>query len=131
MRLAFTVALIAGAVLLRIDDDQRVRLTGVRGMSLVLPDTCLLKTRIGIHCPTCGVTRSMICLSHGRIRSAWNHNPAGLLVFAGILYFALRPIRETSISDERWSSIPWPLCWWAIAVISVLVVQWVWRMGRS
>jgi hypothetical protein len=44
--------------------------------------------RIGLLCPTCGMTRSMVLAIHGEWTSAWHVAPGGPLVVAGMLILA-------------------------------------------
>jgi len=46
---------------------------------------CALKTRTGLPCPTCGMTRSLVLSLHGEWARAWRLMPAGPLALAGLL----------------------------------------------
>jgi hypothetical protein len=51
------------------------------------PD-CVFKGLTGLHCPTCGSTRSVVHLAHGDILSALVMNPlTTLCLVAAIVYF--------------------------------------------
>lgn len=49
---------------------------------LALAPPCVFKALVGVPCPTCASTRSIVCLSHGDVVSAFFMNP---LVLAGAL----------------------------------------------
>jgi len=50
--------------------------------------SCAFKAFTGIPCPTCGTTRSLICLAHGDLPGAIGLNPvASLAIIAAILLF--------------------------------------------
>jgi len=46
---------------------------------------CPAKQRLGVPCPTCGLTRGFVLTVHGRIRQGWRMSPAGPLAATGIL----------------------------------------------
>jgi hypothetical protein len=45
--------------------------------------------RIGLPCPTCGMTRSVIMSLHGEWRQAWDIAPGGPVLAAGLLGLAV------------------------------------------
>ena len=51
------------------------------------PD-CVFKGLTGIPCPTCGSTRSVVYLSHGKVLSAFAMNPlTTLCLISAVVYF--------------------------------------------
>ena len=50
---------------------------------------CALKARLGLPCPTCGLTRSIVLTLHGEIALAWNLAPGGPVAVLGCLAFAV------------------------------------------
>jgi hypothetical protein len=50
---------------------------------------CALKARLGLPCPTCGLTRSIVLTLHGEIARAWNLAPGGPVAVLGCLAFAV------------------------------------------
>lgn len=52
-----------------------------------IPHFCLLRHFLGIPCPGCGVTHSLIALERMQFREAWLSNPAGIPL---ALYFAFQ-----------------------------------------
>jgi hypothetical protein len=45
-----------------------------------LPQTCMSRALLGVRCPGCGLTRSIIHLAHGDWRESWHdHRLGGLL----------------------------------------------------
>lgn len=69
---------------------RRIELLGIGAMlayfstvsSLPTVPLCPLHYYTGYDCPTCGVTRSVWHLMHGRLGEAWSFNPIGFLVVA-------------------------------------------------
>jgi len=49
---------------------------------------CGLRSRLGLPCPTCGITRSVVLSLHGELGRAWQLAPAGPVVVFGLLAFA-------------------------------------------
>lgn len=46
---------------------------------------CLLKNTVGIACPSCGTTRSIVHLFHGEFSSAVLLNPLGVIAFIALM----------------------------------------------
>src|ERR1700730_12341801 len=46
---------------------------------------CAARRRLGVPCPTCGLTCGFVLTVHGRVRDAWCLSPTGPLVVLGIL----------------------------------------------
>ncbi len=79
---------------------------------LVLAPDCTFKLLTGFPCPTCGSTRSLVHLAHGRLFSAITLNPLTSAVIAGavlaflygsiaVLFDAPRPSFSFSDAEER------------------------------
>jgi len=81
---AFIVAQAAVARLILRADDAYVYVLGrpVRW-------ACALKSRTGLPCPTCGMTRSLVLSLHGDWARAWRLMPAGPVALAGLLALGL------------------------------------------
>jgi Protein of unknown function (DUF2752) len=45
---------------------------------------CWFRQSFGVPCPFCGMTRSVLLTLHGQLASAWQLNPAGLLLTFGL-----------------------------------------------
>ena len=98
------------------------------GFDVEIPGICVWRRATGADCPGCGLTRSFICLAHGDLNSAWQYNPAGLLLFLvcvaqipyrGYQYYRLRHGRS------EWQSRIGSIVIW-IAVVALLA-QWAAR----
>jgi len=50
---------------------------------------CALRSRFGLPCPTCGLTRSVVMSLHGEFGAAWRMAPAGPVALFGMIAFAL------------------------------------------
>jgi hypothetical protein len=49
-----------------------------------LPDVCMFHALTGLPCPGCGLTRSFVCLAHGRLFDSLRYHPLGPALFAFI-----------------------------------------------
>lgn len=94
-----------------------------------LPELCSARRWLGLECPGCGMTRSLISIMHGRLADAWRFNPAGFLVF-GVIAFQI-PYRVWQLTRLRhglpslnpaWLNLSWAF------VGAALVIQWVARL---
>jgi hypothetical protein len=84
MATAITILVDAlAARLLLFADESRVYLLG-----RPLNWTCAFKSRLGLPCPTCGMTRSVILTLHGEIGRAWEMAPGGPVAVLGLLVLA-------------------------------------------
>lgn len=76
---------------------------GVRGVeSLKLPELCSMRRFLGVPCPACGLTRSVILLMHGDLRGSLAMHRLGWLVF-GLIVLQI-PYRLLAMSgrEPRW-----------------------------
>ena len=76
--LAGSLAVLALAVVLRVEDDREVVLPV---LNLPVPSMCTFQQLFHIDCPGCGMTRSFISLAKGDLSRAWHHNPTAFLLF--------------------------------------------------
>jgi hypothetical protein len=51
-----------------------------------LPELCSFRRMTGMDCAGCGMTRCFISLGHGDLSGAWSYNPAGILLYAVVLF---------------------------------------------
>ena len=74
---------VAARFLLRADETQ------VWILGRPIPWTCDFRTSLGLPCPTCGITRSLVLSLHGELSRAWQVAPAGPVVIAGLVALAI------------------------------------------
>ncbi len=65
-------------------DEQRVFVLG-----RPIEWACALRSRFGLPCPTCGLTRSIVMSLHGEVGGAWRMAPVGPVAVFGMIAFAL------------------------------------------
>jgi hypothetical protein len=102
--------------------DGRVAIRGFP--SIPLPQTCGSRTWLGITCPGCGLTRSIIHLAEGDWKASWSSHRLGSLmavVIALQIPYRLVALRCTSreLIAPRWQSI------FGYALIALLVGNWL------
>ncbi|MFI5454671.1 MAG: DUF2752 domain-containing protein [Isosphaerales bacterium] len=102
--------------------DGRVALRGFPRVPL--PQTCGSRAWLGLKCPGCGLTRSIIHLAEGDWRASWhNHRLGGLMavVIALQIPYRLLALRRTSrpVIAPRWQTVL------SYALIALLVGNWL------
>jgi len=50
---------------------------------------CALRSRFGLPCPTCGLTRSVVMSLHGEFGRAWRMAPVGPMAVVGLVALAV------------------------------------------
>jgi hypothetical protein len=100
-------------------------------------DVCLIHHFLGMPCPSCGSTRSVISLLHGDLPGALYWNPFGFLIFSILIispiwiaydlflkkdsFFRFYRLTERTLS-RKWVAIP--------AIILVLI-NWIWNFYKN
>lgn len=98
-----------------------LRLAGFR-----LPTTCGFRLSTGIPCASCGLTRAVVLLLHGRVRDSWDEHPFGGMALA--LTLLLIPPRIPALAGRRPSWVGrWDRAWvWVmIATLGAMVGRWI------
>ncbi len=111
--LAFALVEVPGA---------RVALRGFRDYPL--PQSCASRSLLGLRCPGCGLTRSIIHLAEGDWRASWRSHRLGGLMAAVLIFqvpYRLLALRrpETPLIPPRW------LAALGTALIVLLIVNWL------
>lgn len=127
--LAVAVGVMMLSVLLDVRADQRVFVRFFPTM--VLPETCLSRSALGVPCPGCGLTRSIIYLAHGDLAASLQLHRLGWLMAAAILFqipYRLYALRYGDVS-------PATLFAYRIfgqVLIALLLLNWLWlTISRS
>ncbi len=97
----------------------------VRGLpAFPLPQTCASRIWLGIRCPGCGLTRSIIHLAEGDWQASWHdHRLGGLLA---LVIVSQVPVRLYSLRrpDRPVFSTRWQIAM-GYALFAALVANWV------
>lgn len=91
---------------------------------------CSIRQMFGVPCPSCGLTRSVLLTLHGQLGAAFEVNPGGPLVVAGLalvaaLLFALAVPRATRPSDALVRKLVVGASAYGCLTTVVLLVHWV------
>jgi hypothetical protein len=80
----------------------------IRGLGTVLPPSCRFRTWTGLDCPSCGLTRAFVSITHGDFAAALQFNPISPLVFGAFLFQI--PFRSLQIRriDQGREELAWP-----------------------
>ena len=115
-------------------DAAAVRVAGAE-----LPAVCVSRLLLGLSCPGCGMTRSVLMTLGGDLRGALAANPAGPLLVvalallgAQLLYAAAS--RPPAVGAGRRAPGPRLRFWasaYAAVVVSAMVIQWVGGLLRA
>lgn len=109
--------------------------TGGKELSLfgvTLPAVCLFRRATGLPCASCGLTRSVVLLLHGRLGEAVALHPFGPIALA--LAIGQLPPRLTSLGGRP---RPWTALWdwsWnrsAVTAFVLMLLWWASRAGRA
>lgn len=66
-----------------------------------VPSVCLFKEVTGLPCPSCGTTRALLLLAHGRFRDSFMMNPFGMMLALALVVIPLWIVTDTiSRSDS-------------------------------
>ncbi|MGQ8335929.1 DUF2752 domain-containing protein [Sunxiuqinia sp. A32] len=69
-------------------------------MMNAIPHFCLVERLIGIPCPVCGVSRSVLSLYDFKIMDSLKYNPNGLLI--AIAFLTQIPLRMIALFDGKY-----------------------------
>ena len=99
--------------------DTALALGGLR-----LPTLCWFRLTTGLPCASCGLTRAVVLLLHGRLQESWAAHPFGAPAL-GLILLALPP--RVAGAMGRWR--PWVPRWdrswgWSVAITLVLMLLW-------
>ncbi|MEY3060199.1 MAG: hypothetical protein RL000_1551 [Bacteroidota bacterium] len=100
-------------------------------------EICILKSAVGLPCPSCGTTRSVLHLLHGDLSSAILVNPIGILVIIGmfifpfwILYdyrYAKTTLLNTYLQFIKFFSNKK----FSLFVIVLVLLNWIWNIQKG
>lgn len=125
-----SLGLIVGSFMLKPGDDRQVV---IRGFDLVLPETCAAYRVFGVNCPGCGLTRSFVAISEGRLSDAWQLNPAGFFIYLFLLtqiplagYYWVQNSKGKSKSKTLKRLLSWNQMAF-FALLLCMICQWIVR----
>ncbi|PZR21184.1 MAG: DUF2752 domain-containing protein [Flavobacterium psychrophilum] len=98
---------------------------------------CLFKNATGIACPSCGVTRSVLHLSHGHFTDAILLNPLGLIMAVIMIITPFWLIYDTILKkDTLYNSFKKTeqfirIKWVAIVLLFLILINWAWNIQKG
>ncbi len=102
-----------------------------------LPSVCLFKDVTGLPCPSCGTTRALVLLVHGRVYDSFMTNPFGAflaLVLAVIpLWIAVDVGRNSDSFYRRYRWVEHLFIqhkWISLCAAGVVVLNWIWNIAK-
>lgn len=102
----------------------------VRQFAGALP-TCTFRAIVGIPCPTCGITRTVLALADLEFSTALQTNPLGAVLLtaflAGGLVAGVSAIRGRPLQEPRWSLRPIE----RLGLTAVFVANWAYLISRG
>jgi hypothetical protein len=63
-----------------------ILMSGLGSRLTAIPHFCLLQRLLGIPCPGCGISRSLLAAAHFDFSAAWNFNPAGIPIWFFLIF---------------------------------------------
>jgi len=104
--------------------------TGLSLFGIALPTLCLFRLSTGLPCASCGLTRAVVLLLHGRLADSLAVHPFGIAA-VGLGLFLVPP-RLAALRGRRgpWIS-RWDRCLGraALAAFLLMIVWWVLTVG--
>jgi len=115
------------AFLLKVRPDDRVALRGLS--QYPFPTTCSLRVWLGVNCPGCGLTRSIVHLARADWRTSLRTHRLGMLMAAVILFQI--PYRTLIVCGiDRLRIGPRPAAIIGSLLIAALVGNWLYEILR-
>jgi hypothetical protein len=106
------------------NDDESVYLLGG---DVRLPGKCYSRGYFDVDCPGCGLTRSIVCISHGQWNRAAGFNIGGFAIYFGAVFFLVYSVCAPWISPchlmhgrRFWTILIW-------VMLGLLIGQWLVR----
>lgn len=96
----------------------------------LIPSVCGLRNATGLPCPTCGMTRAFVRLTHGDWHGAWHVNPLGsVLCVASAVFVVWVALRLTVLKRGLvFAASPREKRIAAIALAVLLGVNWIYLL---
>lgn len=98
---------------------------------------CLMKHTLGVPCPSCGSTRSVVYLLNGNIGEAMMTNPLGLLLAAGLILFPFWITADVVSGRSSFyrfylkGEIVLRKRWIALPAIALIIANWIWNISKG
>lgn len=100
-------------------------------------EICILKRTVGLACPSCGTTRSILHILHGDLISAFFFNPLGIVLFPGIVLMPFWVFYDYWYSKRTlWGIYQYLLQnfqnkKFILVVIVLILLNWFWNIQKG
>lgn len=102
----------------------------LKGQSEIkLPATCMTRQLLGINCPACGMSRSIIEWMHGHFSAAWDYHRLSLIIL--LLILLQIPYRSYILVAGRrmeFFSNPKYIACFSYFMIFIFFVNWIYNL---
>ena len=105
-----------------------VLISGLASRIAAIPHFCLLQRVLGVPCPGCGISRSLLAAAHGHFSAAWNFNPAGIVFWFFLVYEIAARILIVW-RDSLAVVLQYTFTGWENILIVSLWLVWFWRLA--
>jgi|LakMenE01Jun11ns_1017448.scaffolds.fasta_scaffold9269182_2 hypothetical protein len=98
---------------------------------------CVLKNTMGLPCPSCGTTRSVLHLVQGDLSTALLMNPFGIIVFIGLVVFPFWIIYDYwNAKRTLWTYYLQFIKFFSnkkfsLFVIVLVLLNWIWNIQKG
>lgn len=140
-----TFSVLPNWLLMRLISDQQARLhwnvilshvllavfviSPLLALANALPHTCLVRGILGIPCPGCGITTSVMHVSHGDWHAATTANFAGVVLVVGMVLQVV--IHGLALRAPAFDRRSWAISGWLnFLTLSSIAVSWCLRLSH-
>jgi len=102
------------------------------------PTVCLFKEATGLPCPSCGTTRALLLLTHGKFSESYLLNPFGFFLAAGLMILPFwltfdlvakrTSFRHWYVQTERFFS---GSRWMIASSVAIVIANWIWNISKG
>jgi hypothetical protein len=104
---------------------------------IIEPGVCLFKRITTIPCPSCGITRSILCLLNGDFTGALYWNPFGAILAMALIIipiwicYDLVGHKDTLFKTYNRAELILRRKWIALPLIGLVVLNWIWNIYKG
>jgi hypothetical protein len=100
-------------------------------------EICVLKNTVGLPCPSCGTTRSVLHVVQGDLSTALLMNPFGIIVFIGLVVIPFWILYDYwNVKRTLWTCYLQFINFFSnkkfsFVVIVLVVLNWIWNIQKG
>lgn len=119
-----TMAVVALAFAMQVKGETQVAFWGLSDYPL--PELCGSRSLLGIDCPGCGLTRSVLALTQGDWERSLAFHRIGWVIALAILGQIPYRIYRLKELKSRVPDVQWPQ-WFGACLLALLVINWLYE----